>query len=118
MLNFYDRFKMFLSSKPASVKLLFVLLGIGLTVSLSVLIVRSFDTEFDVTKIEPAPQIRKITKPEYVRGIHLTAWVAGLKNKREKYFNLFTTEDGASLVPFSYKKQTNYMVDIIGKNKK
>lgn len=36
----------------------------------------------------------------------------------EKYFNLFTTEDGASLVPFSYKKQTNYMIDIIGKNKK
>lgn len=36
----------------------------------------------------------------------------------EKYFNLFTIKNDASLIPFFYKKQANYMVDLVGKNKK
>lgn len=74
------KIKMFLKTLPTSIKCALILLLVGLGVFFCVYSSRS--TEEIQEKI-PEP-LAKAKKPEFVRGVHLTAWVAGSKKGREK----------------------------------
>lgn len=81
-----EKIKMFLKSQPKSVKLAFILFSMGLAVVFLIYTLRSTDTPEQ--KVSETPL--KVKKPQFVRGIHLTPWIAGSKKAREKIRTLLS----------------------------
>lgn len=73
-----------IKEQPKHIKFAILALLTGIIVPLSVYTVRSFVEDEKLETEEKAPAVQPGKKPEFVRGIHLTSWVAGSKKSREK----------------------------------
>lgn len=84
--NYWGKIIVFLKSQPPSVKITFLTVIASLVIGIYVY--QSNSDEPVKEKIAELPSVKLVKKPEFVRGVHLTAWVAGSKKARERIWDI------------------------------
>ncbi|OGR88830.1 MAG: hypothetical protein A3A86_03915 [Elusimicrobia bacterium RIFCSPLOWO2_01_FULL_60_11] len=84
-----EELAMFLKEKPLSFKVVLVFFLAGLVLAGRSLYVRGTEQQDEPELIQPV----RVHKPEHVRGVHLSAWVAGSGKLRERVWDLFNATE-------------------------